>query len=56
MAKANNKNQKKFNKLLWLKLDLQNIGEIKIMVGIVRRTKEKVLYSITVIRKKKKTP
>ena len=41
-AKPNDKNQKQFNKLLWMKYDLPGVGEVKLMVGIVRRTKDKV--------------
>lgn len=49
-AKANDKNQKQFNKLLWMRYDLPGVGEVKLMVGIVRRTKDKVQYCITVIQ------
>ena len=49
-AKPNNKNQKQFNTLLWMKYDLPGVGEVKLMVGIVRRTKDKVQYCITVIK------
>ena len=49
-AKPNDKNQKQFNKLLWMKYDLPGVGEVKLMVGIVRRTKDKVQYCITVIQ------
>ena len=49
-AKPNDKNQKQFNKLLWMKYALPGVGEVKLMVGIVRRTKDKVQYCITVIQ------
>ena len=49
-AKSNDKNQKQFNKLLWMKYDLPGVGEVKLMVGIVRRTNNKVQYCITVIQ------
>ena len=49
-AKPNNKNQKQFNKLLLMKYDLPGVGEVKLVVGIVRRTKDKVQYCITVIQ------
>ncbi len=49
-AKIKDKNQKQFNKLLWMKYDLPGVGEVKLMVGIVRRTKDKVQYCITVIQ------
>ena len=49
-AKPNDKNQKQFNKLLWMKYNLPGVGEVKLMVGIVRRTKDKVQYCITVIQ------
>ena len=49
-AKSNDKNQKQFNKLLWMKYDLPGVGEVKLMVGIVRRTNDKVQYCITVIQ------
>ena len=49
-AKPSDKNQKQFNKLLWMRYDLPGVGEVKLMVGIVRRTKDKVQYCITVIQ------
>jgi hypothetical protein len=49
-AKPNDKNQKQFNKLLWMKHNLPGVGEVKLMVGIVRRTKDKVQYCITAIQ------
>lgn len=49
-AKPNNKNQKQFNKLIWMRYKLPGVGEVKLMVGIVRRTKDKVQYCITVIK------
>ena len=49
-AKPKDKNQKQFNKLLWMKYNLPGVGEVKLMVGIVRRTKDKVQYCITVIQ------
>ena len=49
-AKPNDKNQKQFNKLLWMRYDLPGVGEVKLIVGIVRRTKDKVQYCITVIQ------
>lgn len=33
-----------------MKYDLPGVGEVKLMVGIVRRTKDKVQYCITVIQ------
>lgn len=49
-AKPNDRNQKQFNKLLWMRYDLPGVGEVKLMVGIVRRTNDKVQYCITVIQ------
>ena len=49
-AKPNDKNQKQFNKLLWMRYDLPGVSKVKLMVGIVRRTKDKVQYCITVIQ------
>ena len=49
-AKSKDKNQRQFNKLLWMKYDLPGVGEVKLMVGIVRRTNDKVQYCITVIK------
>ena len=49
-AKPNDRNQKQFNNLLWMKYNLPGVGEVKLMVGIVRRTKDKVQYCITVIQ------
>ena len=41
----NTRNQKSYEKMIVLKH-----GEVKLMVGIVRRTKDKVQYCITVIK------
>ncbi len=49
-AKRTDRNQKQFNKLIWMRHILPGIGEVKLLVGIVRRTKEKVQYCITVIK------
>ena len=49
-AKPKDKNQKQFNKLLWMRYNLPGVGEVKLMVGIVRRTNDKVQYCITVIK------
>lgn len=49
-AKQKDKNQKRFNKLIWMKHILPGIGEVKLLVGIARRTKEKVQYCITAIQ------
>lgn len=49
-AKIKDKKQKQFNKLLWMKYNLPGVSEVKLMVGIVRRTKDKVQYCITVIQ------
>ena len=42
--------QKQFNKLLWMRYNLPGVGEVKLMVGIVRRTNDKAQYCITVIK------
>ena len=49
-AKQNDKNQKRFNKLIWMRHVLPGIGEVKLLVGIARRTNEKVQYCITAIQ------
>ena len=49
-AKPKDKNQKQFNKLLWMRYNLPGVGEVKLMVGIVRRTNDKVQYCITAIK------
>ena len=40
----------RFNKLIWMRHVLPGIGEVKLLVGIARRTKEKVQYCITAIQ------
>lgn len=50
VAKRGDKNQKRFNKLIWMKYFLPGLGEVKLLVGVVRRTKEKVQYCLTVIQ------
>ena len=48
-AKANNKNQKPFNKMILMECDLPGIGLVKLIVGIKRKSFEKVQYCITAI-------
>ncbi|MCR5645635.1 MAG: hypothetical protein K6F96_04495 [Bacteroidales bacterium] len=50
VSKQDDRNQKQFNKLLWMRHVLPGIGEVKLLVGIVRRTKDNVQYCITVIQ------
>ena len=51
-TKPNNKNQKSFEKIMIMEYVLPFIGRVKMTVGIRRRTREKVLYCITVISNK----
>ena len=48
-AKTNNKNQKPFNKMILMECDLPGIGAVKLIVGIKRKSFEKVQYCITAI-------
>jgi len=48
-AKQNNKNQKPFNKMIIMECDLPGIGLVKMIVGIKRKSFEKVQYCITAI-------
>jgi hypothetical protein len=48
-AKPNNKNQKPFNKMILMECDLPGIGSVKMIVGIRRKSFEKVQYCITAI-------
>ena len=48
-AKPNNKNQKPFNKMILMECDLPGIGSVKLIVGIKRKSFEKVQYCITAI-------
>ena len=50
-SKPNNKNQKPFDKMIIMKYDLIGIGQVKMTVGVRRRTHEKVQYCITAINK-----
>ena len=48
-AKSNNQNQKPFNKMILMECELPGIGVVKLVVGIKRKTFEKVQYCITAI-------
>ena len=48
-AKQNNKNQKPFNKMILMECSLTGIGVVKLIVGIKRKSLEKVQYCITAI-------
>ena len=48
-AKPNNKNQKPFNKMILMECDLPGIGAVKLIVGIKRKSFEKIQYCITAI-------
>ena len=48
-AKTNNKNQKPFNKMILMECNLPGIGAVKLIVGIKRKSFEKVQYCITAI-------
>ena len=48
-TKVGNKNQKPFERMMIMEYELTGIGKVKMIVGIRRRTKEKVQYCITAI-------
>lgn len=48
-AKATDKNQKAFRNMLLMEYELPGIGTVKLVVGIHKRTKEKIQYCITAI-------
>ena len=49
-TKADNKNQKPFERIMIMEYELAFIGKVKMTVSIRRRTQEKVQYCITAIR------
>ena len=49
-TKEGNKNQKPFERIIIMKYNLVGIGAVKMTVGVLRRTLEKVQYCITAIR------
>ena len=49
LAKSNNDNQKSFNKMILMESVLPGIGVVKLIVGIKRRSLEKVQYCITAV-------
>jgi len=48
-TKAGVKNQQKFSKMIEMRCNLTGIGNIKLIVGVKRQSKEKVQYCITAI-------
>ena len=48
-TKADNANQKPFERIMIMEYELTGIGKIKMTVGVRRRTLEKVQYCITAI-------
>ena len=46
----NNQNQKTFEKMIVMKYDCVGIGVVKMLVGVRRRTHEKVQYCITALK------
>lgn len=48
-AKPKNENQKPFNKMILMECELPGIGSVKLIVGVKRRSLEKVQYCITAI-------
>lgn len=49
-TKPGNRNQKPFEKMMVMEYDVAFIGKVKMIVGIRRRTHEKVQYCITAIQ------
>lgn len=47
--KADSKNQKDFSHMMKMQCNLEGIGTVKLMVGIKKKSKEKVQYCITAI-------
>lgn len=60
MADKKSRNQSNYNKMLIMSYTLPGIGDVKLTVGIIRRTLEKVQYCITALESdpviKKKAP
>lgn len=49
-TKSGNRNQKPFEKMMIMEYDVAFIGKVKMTVGILRRTHEKIQYCITAIQ------
>jgi len=47
--KSENKNQKRFSEILVMEYSKENFGEIKLTVGVLRGSKQKLQYCITAI-------
>ncbi|MDR0205899.1 MAG: hypothetical protein LBI45_01375 [Bacteroidales bacterium] len=52
--KSENKNQKRFSEIIVMEYLKESFGEIKLTVGVLRGSKQKVQYCITAIEKKGK--
>ena len=48
MPKQNDKNQNPFERILVMKYDIEELGLVKLTVGVRKRTKEKIQYGISV--------
>ena len=48
MPKQNDKNQNAFERILVMKYDNEELGLVKLTVGVRKRTKEKIQYGISV--------
>jgi len=47
--KSENKNQKRFSEIIVMEYSKENFGEIKLTVGVLRGSKQKLQYCITAI-------
>lgn len=50
LANPKTTNQKQFNKMLIMEYTLPAIGTVRMIVGINRRTNEKIQYCVTAIK------
>ena len=47
--KPNNQNQKRFSEMILMKYDKKEFGKIKLTVGVLKGSQQKVQYCITAI-------
>jgi len=54
--KPNNQNQKRFSEVIIMQYDKPTFGKIKLTVGVLRGSRQKIQYCITAIKKKDQQP
>jgi len=47
--KSNNKNQKRFSEMIVMKYDKKEFGKIKLTVGVLKGSRQKIQYCVTAI-------